>query len=217
MYGRQVAAQVYGANTATQDIYDDISGVSATYPWVRYYARRFGDTTIPLTLTGVGGLSGSTAAITVPEFDALDEILDGWKEITLRFSTPPAMGAVGGFPAWTWSAVGETGGNRWEVLGAAAPSISGVPGSLYTQAPTADRLGVATYQPTSGDTVELTWMPQGINGPWVTGATVDAGSDAVLIFAQDMPTVTGFAVVTATQALTGIGQDCGVDPCWYPH
>jgi hypothetical protein len=216
VYGRQAIAQVYGSITATQDIYDDISGVSATYPWVRYYARRFGDTTVPLTLTGVGGLSGSSVAITPAEFDALDQILDGWKEVTLRFSTPPTMGAVGGFPAWTWSAVGETSGNRWEVLGAAAPALSGIPGNFLNQVPSPNQLGVATYQPTSGDTVELTWMPQGINGPWVTGATADAASDAVLIFAQDMPTVTGFAVINQTQALTGIGQDCGVDPCCIP-
>jgi hypothetical protein len=216
VYGRQVAAQVYGVNTATQEIYDDISGVAATYPQVRYYARRFGDTTIPLTLTGVGVLAGSTASITVADFDALTEILDGWKEITLRFATPPSMGAVAGNPGWTWSATSETSGNRWEILGASAPAVSGIGGNLYNQVPTADRLGTATYQPPAGDTVELTWMPQGVSTPWVTGATADAGSDAVLIFSQDPPTVTGLALSQLTQPVSGIGALCGSTPCCIP-
>lgn len=216
VYGRQVAAQVYGANTATQDIYDDISGVAATYPQVRYYARRFGDTTIPLTLTGVGTLSGSTASITVADFDALAEIIDGWKEVTLRFGTPPSMGTVAGNPAWTWSAVGETAGNRWEVLGASAPAVSGIPGNFMNFVPSPNTLGPATYQPPAGSTVELTWMPQGVASAWVTGSTIDANTDAVLMFSQDPPTVTGLSLAQLTQSVSGIGAYCGSTPCCIP-
>jgi len=214
VYGRQVAAQVYGANTATQDIYDDISGVNAVYPQVRYYARRFGDTTIPLTLTGVGAFSGSSASVSVADFDALSEIIDGWKEVTLRFGTPPTMGAAAGSPAWTWSATSETAGNRWEVMGASAPAVSGVPGSLLHLA--AQQLSGATYQPPAGATNELTWMPQGIGSPYVSGATADVTSDAVLIFSQDPPTVTGVSLTAQTQTVTGIGFDCGSLPCCIP-
>lgn len=216
VYGRQAAAQVYGANTATQEIYDDISGVSASYPQVRYYARRFGDTTVPLTLTGSGALVGSTASITVADFDALAEILDGWREVTLRFSAAPTMGAVTGTPGWTWSAVGETAGNRWEVLAASAPAISGIPGNIYNLVPSPNQLGTGTYQPPSGDTVNLNWMPQGIASPWVTGASDDAATDAVLIFSQDPPTITGLALSAQTQTVTGIGLDCGTLPCCIP-
>lgn len=215
-YGRQAAAQVWGTNTATQDIYDDISGVAATYPQVRFYARRFGSTTIPLTLTGVGGLAGSTVSITPADFDQLTEIVDGWAEVTLRFGTPPSMGAVAGNPAWTWSATAETAGNRWEVLAACAPAISGVPGNLYNLAPAADQLGVATYQPPAGSTVELTWMPQGIGSPWVSGASLDSTTDAVLIFSQDPPTVTGVSLSQLTQTVTGIGLNCGSLSCCIP-
>lgn len=215
-YGRQAAAQVYGANTATQEIYDDISGVSASYPQVRYYARRFGDTTVPLTLTGSGALVGSTASITVADFDALAEILDGWREVTLRFSAAPTMGAVTGTPGWTWSAVGETAGNRWEVLAASAPAISGVPSNLYNLVPSPNQLGTGTYQPVLGDTVNLNWMPQGVASPWVTGASDDAATDAVLIFSQDPPTITGVTLTAQTQTVTGIGLDCGTLPCCIP-
>lgn len=216
VYGRQAAAQVWGVQTATQEIYDDISGVAASYPQVRYYARRFGDTAVPLTLTGTGVFTGSTASITVATFDDLPEILDGWREITLRFTNAPSMGAATGTPGWTWSAFNESAGNRWEVLAASAPAVSGVPGSLYTQVPAPNQLGTATYQPPAGSTVELTWMPQGVASAWVTGTTIDAATDAVLIFSQDPATITGVSISSLTQTVSGIGALCGGIPCCIP-
>ena len=217
VYGRQGAAQVYGANMATQEIYDDVVGGSASYPQVRYVARRFADTTVPLRLTGTGSLSASTVSITVDEFDALTEIIDGWKEVTLRFAVPPTMGALATpEPSWAWSAVGETSGNRWEVLAACAPAISGTPGNLFNLVPAADQLYSATYQPPAGAQAELTWMPQGVGSPYVTGATEDDSCDAFLIFSQDPPTVTGVAISAQTQTVTGIGFLCGSLPCCIP-
>lgn len=214
-YGRQVAAQVYGAVTATQEIYDDISGVNASYPQVRYYARRFGDTTVPLTLSGTGIFTASIASITPGVFDQLDEIIDGWREVNLRFNISPTMGAATGTPGWTWSAAGETIGNRWEVLGASAPAISGVAGNNYNLVPSPHQLTTTTYQPPSGATVELTWVPQGIGSPPVSGMSSDITSDAVLMFSQDPLTITGVAINTTTQALTGF-TDCGRGPCCIP-
>lgn len=211
-YGRQGAAPVYGSISATQDIYDDISGVAASYPQVRFYARKWDTTTVPLKLdsTNVTG-TGIAVQITPEEHDALTEIVDGWKECNLRFPTAPSMGAVSGFPAWQFTSVGEQAGSRWEVLAACAPAVSGVPGSLLTNATAVHRLGVATYQPTSGDTVELTWM-----SPYATGAVVDQDCDAVLIFSQDPPTVTGVAISQQTQTVTGIGLNCASTPCCIP-
>lgn len=216
VYGRQAAAQVYGVNTATQEIYDDISGINASYPQVRYYARRFGDTTVPLMLTGTGVFTGSTVSITPTDFDALVEILDGWREVTLRFTNAPTMGAATGTPGWTWSAFGETSGNRWEILAACAPAVSGIPGNLYNLVPAPNQLTAATYQPPAGATVELTWMPQGIGSVYVTGSTIDATTDAVLIFSQDPATVTGVALTARTQTVTGFALDCGSLPCCIP-
>lgn len=212
VYGRQAVAQVYGSITATQEIQDGLAGGSASWPWVRYMARRFGDTVVPLTLTGVG----QSVVLTVDEFDDLPEILDGWKEITLRFDTPPVMGS-GTNPQFVWSSAGETAGNRWEILGACAPALSGLPGNLLNLAPPSQQLSIATYgQPVSGAQINLGWMPQGVGSPPVSGTTDDQTSDAFLIFAQDMPAVSGFAVTTLSQAITGIGQNCGVDPCCIP-
>ena len=214
VYGRQSVAQVYGTVTATQEILDSAAGAATTWDQVRFYARRWGNTAIPLrldspTITG----AGMSVQITPPEFDALPEILDGWKEITLQFPTPPTMGA-GTNPQWRWSATGEQVGNRWEVLGATAPAISGVPGNLFNQVPAAQQLSSATYgAPTVGATINEGWIPQ--YAPPVTATADDQTSDAVLMFAQSYP-ATEIEVTGLSQAVSGIGQNCGIDPCCIP-
>lgn len=215
VYGRQAAAQVYGNVTATQEILDSAAGSAQQFPWVRYYARRFGDTTVPLkldspTITG----SGLSVQITPSEFDALDEIVDGWKEVTLRFDTPPTMGA-GTSPQWRWSATGEIAGNRWEVLGAYAPALSGTPGNFTTAVPTPNQLSLATYgAPVSGANENLGWVPG--YAPMVSATTDDQTADAVLMFARDFPVITGFSASVEDQQVVGIGLDCGLDPCCVP-
>lgn len=212
-YGRLAPAPVYGTTTATQEIYDNTAGVAASYPQVRFYARNWGRTSQPLVLTGVGALAGSTVSIDPTAFDALDEIVDGWKQIDLRFDTPPTMGASSPDPQWTWSSAAETAGNRWEILAVSAPAASGTVGSLLTTVPAAERLGPATYQPPVGSTVELAWASQSASGT----AVADPDTDAVILFSQDPPTITGLAVSTLSQAVTGIGTGCGgATPCCIP-
>lgn len=215
VYGRQAIAQVYGTITATQEVLDTAVGSAKSWPQVRYYARRFGSTTVPLlldspTITG----SGLSVQISPQDFDELDEIIDGWKEVTLRFSTAPTMGAAGP-TQWRWSANGENSGDRWEVLGCMAPALSGIPGNLLNQVPSPNQLSLATYgAPTVGDTVNFGWVPQ--YAPAVTATSDDQTSDGVLIFAQDMLPVTGFSLIESSQAVSGIGPDCGLDPCCIP-
>lgn len=215
VYGRQAVAQVYGTNVAEQNIYDDVVGTNTDYAQVRFYARRFGETTQALDFAGLNALSTSTASISVADFDNLDEILDGWKEVTLRLSTPAVMGTlVAPDPVFRWSSAAETAGNRWEILGAIAPALSGVPGNLFNKVPAPNQLGTATYQPTSGDTVLLKWMPG--YSPVVTAPTDDSTADAVVLFSTDPPAISGFGVTMLTQPISGIGPDCGVDPCCIP-
>ena len=81
-YGLQDDVNVYGSVTAIQEIEDDPVGTAKSYPQVRFYARRFGNTTVALSLVDVAtGLS--TVSISVADFDALPEIVDGWREVTL--------------------------------------------------------------------------------------------------------------------------------------
>lgn len=213
VYGRQAAAQVYGNVTATQEILDSAAGSAQQFPWVRYYARRFGDTTVPLKLDSPT-ITGSSVLLTPSDFDELEEIVDGWKEITLRFDTPPTMGA-GTSPQWRWSATGETAGNRWEVLGAYAPALSGTPGNFTTAVPAPNQLSLATYgAPVSGANENLGWVPG--YAPMVSATTDDQTADAVLMFARDLPTITGFSSSIQDQEVVGIGLDCGLDPCCIP-
>lgn len=220
-YGRQAVAQVYGNVTATQDIFDSGIGGTFSYPYIRFYARRWGNTTVPLRVSSasptVSG-SGVNVFITPDQFDDLAPaggIIDGWKEVTLRFPTAPTMG-FGTVPRWDFSASGELAGNRWEILGAAAPAISGVPNnSLQLWPTTGQRLDAATYgQPVSGSPVNLAWVP-GIS-PMVSATTDDPMSDAALLFSQDPPSITGFTLTSQQQAISGIGLDCGGVPCCIP-
>jgi hypothetical protein len=203
VYGRQVAAPVYGSITATTET-DPTPGEIASYPQLRYYARRFGDTRFPLKLSSASYPS-SSVSITPPEFDELEEIIDGWKEVTLRFTTPPTFIPSGAVIPWVWSSTGETVGNRWEVLGARAPAVSGITGNFTQEVPSGQRLGPATYYSANGNgaTTALTWQ-----APPASGVAEDPSSDGVLVFVQDPPTVTGFGVSMLTQELTGIGELC---------
>lgn len=216
VFGRQAVAQVYGSVTATQEVNIANVGIGASqYPQVRYYARRFGSTMIPLlldspTITG----TGKSVQITPAEFDALPEIIDGWKEITLRFSSPPTFDSssvITTTPQWRWSATGEAVGNRWEVLGASAISISGTPGNTLQLTTNVQRLSKATYgrENSIGDTVNLGWVP-GIS-PIVSSTTDDESADAVLIFSTDPPTITGFSVSQQTQSLSTVSSNCPAD------
>lgn len=218
-YGRQAIAQVYGTVTATQQIDDTSPAITGySYPQVRFYARRWGDTAVPLNIFRSSNPAQLTS-ITPEAFDALPPeggILDGWKEVTLRFPSAsiPQFGPTGA--QYTWSAPGETAGNRWEILGAYAPALSGTPGNMINQInPATQRLGPATYgAPISGSTVELVWVPGW--SPLVSSATADPAADAMLIFSQDPMTITGFTLSTKNQAISGIGLDCGGAPCCIP-
>lgn len=211
VYGRQAVGQVYGSFTVTQEVHDALAGSVGTWPWIRFYARRFGHTSVPLSVTVAGG----SAYITPEEFDELEQLTtDNWREVTLELSPAPSMGG-GTIPQIVWSATGELAGNRWEVLGCAAPAISGLAGTLVLEVPTIQRLGPATYgQPVSGSTINMAWLPQ--LGPYVTGTVDDNSADMSFILSQTPPPVTGLTATALSQAITGIGKNCGIDPCCIP-
>lgn len=191
-YGTQVVAPVYGTVTASQGIQGGSAiGGNYSYEQVRFYARRFGDTTQPLLLSSTTFAASGSAMqvqITPQEWDALPEILDGWKEVTLTFPTAPTMGVLVA-PTWTWSATGETAGNRWEVLGAS---------SAYQF--TSSNLGAATY---GGTNRVATWAV-----PPSTGMVTDNDSDMTLIFSSNLTPISGFGVDEAFQELTTVDPDC---------
>lgn len=214
-YGRQTNGQVW--TSASQNVQQRIDTTflgtgSANFPWVRFWARRYGETTGVLRVTS----STSTASISVADFDALDEIVDGWKEVTLRFDTPRTL-TFGTVPSLTWTPVpDQNAGNRWEILGAAAPALTGGPSNQLALVAAPHTLTIATYgQPVSGGTILESWMPLAGN-PFATATTDDPTADVAFLLAQDMPAVSGFSVVTTSMAVSGIGQNCGINPCCIP-
>ena len=197
-YGTQVEAQVSAGVTATQEIVSQSNGVR-NYPNARFYARRFGDTTQPLTLRSVSTPT-ITASISVTEFDALEEIVDGWKEVNVQFTgTVPSFDGSGSLVSYEWVS-NEQPGDNWEVLGASAFVRNGT--FPLEQITGAHSLNASTYGEASAN---LTW-----NG------SNDITSDGVLMFAQEMPAVSGLSVVTGSLTVTGIGQDCGINPACIP-
>jgi hypothetical protein len=211
VYGRQVVAPVYGSIYAEAEINDDVvPSPGTTYPWVRFYARRWGNTTQRLILTNQA-VTGQSVYITPPEWDALPQIIDNWKEITLRFDTPPTIVTSGSDPKWRWTSSSETAGNRWEVLGVTAHALSGVPGNLMNAVPASYQLGSATYGGTNADLVWQTTIPP------VSGVAEDVDADGVFMFSQAFAAPTGVGVMVFSQPVSGIGRgSCGVDPCCIP-
>ena len=102
MYGQQSAGQVYSAVTVRQEIDDRYVGAARSWPWVRYYARRFGSTTVPLKLSGyapaagmvLSGVAGTYAS--TPDTAVLDIVgdIDLRINATLADWTPAATSAL---------------------------------------------------------------------------------------------------------------------------
>lgn len=183
-YGEQLVGPVYDGTTADQEILQLSGGAAVEYPQVRFYARRFGDTNVPLRLLRVSTPT-QFVSITPEEFDALPELVDGWREVTLRFTTVPTFSNAGSISQWQWQATGLNVNNRWEILGTDADGAA-LPSPFNNDA--------ATY---GGDSAEL---------------NTNNSADGIILFSQDPPAVTGLAVEVATQSLEPIGRECVTDP-----
>lgn len=186
-YGTQVGGYVYAANNVSQAIIKRSGGPAVQFPQVRFYARRFGNTNVPLTFQRDSDAT-QTVFITPADFDLLDEIIDGWREVTLRFAgTIPTFDDAGTSSPWTFSAAALLASNQWQVL--AARSIGATSGAMNTDA--------ATY---GGTTASMTG-----------GGVTDLTADVVVIFSQDPTVVTGVAVAAGEQTLA-VGADCTLTP-----
>lgn len=190
------AGEIVSIAVPLQNFYSDNKDGALPYPWIRFYARQVnGDVsaTAGINFTVTTPAFGSVS-ITSAELDALPEIFDGWREVTLRFPD-------GSVPIWdsdtvtqrtiTWS--GNTAalnlGVAFQVLG---------DGSVfpYTNARYQGLLGAG-----SNATFPL---------------TASAAGSYTFLFSTDPPTITGIGVTTQSVALTGIGTECGITPQCIP-
>jgi hypothetical protein len=210
VYQRRDDVGVFNGMSPSQTL--DLSQVvvGSSYGQIRFYARHFNDTAGALSVA----VGASTASITVAAFNALPDIMDGWKEVTLTFNTPYVT-TGSGTATLVWSDSTDTVSNRWEILGQTA---FGYGNRLITPTGATSYLGqqststdVATYLSPSGTTAQLTWL-----SPAVSAIAADPHSDATVMLSQTPPTPVGLTVTTQSQALTGIGIDCGTPPNTIP-
>lgn len=179
-YYRQIVAPVYSGVSATQGVINSAAALGTPYSMARFYARRRGDTSSPLGLR-IQATPTTSAVISVADFDVLDEIVDGWKQVDVTFTAPniPTFNTSGITTFEFYSSTSS--GARWEVLGARAPSVTGL---IPTEIGPTNWLAPTTY---GGTTAVATW-DQGSGTP-----TIDFRGDMTLMFAT-MPQITGMAI-----------------------
>lgn len=179
-YTDQLIAPVYTGVVARQGVINNSSGTQS-FNLARFYARRLGDTTSPLGLR-LQSTPTTYAEISVDDFDVLDEIADGWRQVDLEFTSAiPTFNAAG--TATTMEFYSSTSsGARWEVLGARSQIVSGFANTVETGP---NHWGAPTTY--GGVTAVATW-DQGSGSP-----TIDFRGDISLMMAT-MPTVTGLGV-----------------------
>jgi len=177
-YGEQLNAPVYSGVVARQGIVNAAAAASTQYSMARFYARRFDGTTSPLGLR-VEGTTTPAAVISVEDFDALEEVSNGWKQVDLTFSTPLTFNTSGSSNLEFYSSTST--GSRWEILGARATNVTGY---TFSEVGPPDWLAPTTY---GGSSQYATW-DQGIGT-----ISADLRGDLTLMFAT-MPQVTGLGV-----------------------
>lgn len=166
-------------------IVDDEAG---TYPFVRFYARVQPATVAEMTVQQVdaaGDPLGPEATITVAELLELEEIVNGWRRVTLTWSTP-IVTTGSGFIRLTFATLAEAGA-PWEFLGADAN-----PYDTATQ-----DIGVPTYG--------------GVTAYAIVDSTNDLTADLSAMIIQAMPVPAGVTIGTAVQPLTAVDEYCGQD------
>jgi hypothetical protein len=165
---------------------DNFPGISFTH--IRFYARRAALTETPLLVRRTNNSNvptGPQASITVEEFDALPEVANGWKEVTLELSAP-AVAAGSGVFRWGFTSSTDTD-SPWEMLGADA--------NPYREA--AGAYSGATY---GGSTAAFARVQD----------TSDLNADYSFMMIQELDVPADFAVSPAVQDLVVVDEYCGV-------
>jgi hypothetical protein len=182
--------------TPSQNFHSDNKDGALPYPWIRFYARQtsgpiHADAGLTLAVTTP---SGGSVFITSAQLDALPEIFDGWREVTLRFAdgTAPLWdgdAATSRVISWNVNGIALDVGVAFQVLGAQT-------GLSFNNAAYQGSFSAATggFFPLSSSSI----------------------GDYTFLFSTDPPTITGIGVSTASVALTGIGTECSTTPACIP-
>lgn len=192
-YASQTQGTVFILSTTSQVFQSVNQDGSLPYPWVRFYARRVsGVAAGSIRFADNIGANNTYVEITGEDLEALPEIVDGWREVTLRFEPPsnvPVMDGSTTSRTWVWSVTGlatDEYETSYEILAAAS----------------ATQLQDANYETSSNDAV----IPFN-RAPF---------ADTTFLFSTEPPAVTGIGVVASSFAVTGIGTECSAVPACIP-
>lgn len=196
-YGKQHAAAVYTGHNIEQNF--NFASVRATpYPYLRYWARRYGTCTADLVAT-LASNGAEFTTLTCAAFDALPEIADGWKEITLPLAVPATLAT--GADVLIWSST-TSAGSPWEILGNAgqnqniSSNFQALSGFLEDPAGTTFLTDDASFY-FMQDPPTVTDVAAFVGSSPLTGVGLDCGSPA-----QCIPTGMPFSVVSWTSIST---------------
>lgn len=194
-YADQIAAPAYGSVSARQAIFTT-NATGLTYRYASFIARRLAGTAT-LTLSRVEG-PVALGSITAAAFDALPEIIDGWKRVTILLTTPQTIAAAATVTI-SWDAATADEGTQWQILGARNKPMTNTGG---TPSPLSWGIEESGY---GAGTIQATWKP-----PTSATAIGDINGDLHIVLSADPAPVTGF---TATPALDDVVNYAGLDPC----
>lgn len=180
--------------TSTSQVFQSVNlDGTLPYPWVRFYARLASGTAAG-RLRFADNISANNTYVEISGEDllALPEIVDGWREVTLRFTSPsnvPTMDGSTTSRTWVWTVQGlatDEVETSYEILAAAS----------------ATQLQDANYETSSNDaSISFNRAPF---------------ADTTFLFSTDAPAVTGLGVVASTFPVTGIGTECSTVPGCIP-
>lgn len=174
----------------SQDFRSDNKDGALPYPWLRFYARQTaGPIRSDTYLTADMATGPGTVSISSADLNALPEIFDGWREVTLRFAdgdvpTLDSDASTLRKISWSGDTIAINSGIAYQVLGAVSSLM----------------FNNAKYQGTIGTNTAALFPLSSAVG------------DYAFLFSTDPPPVTGVAITTASTALTGIGTACGTTP-----
>lgn len=193
-YRYQTQALAFVLSSATQQFQSVNFDGSLPYPWVRFYARlASGEPKGGIQFADAVGANNTFVRITGEELLALPEIVDGWREVTLRFVPPSNVPTMDGSTLtrnWVWSVFDVTSTSAetsYEIMAAASSTI----------------MQNANYETSSFD----------VNILFGKATT----ADATFLFSTDPPAITGIGATPSTFAVTGIGTECSTTPHCIPE
>lgn len=203
-YGVQTPLAVFDLQSVVQEIVETSNGTDVPYPQLRFWARH-NNATAALQISIETSEQGpiTVAYLSTSDLDALPEVADGWRQVTITVDPALLIDDDGGIltpgaPRWD----SDTSEFRsWEIL-ATQVRRRGWDSAITMPYNPLDhsRTGQATY----GDET----AQGGIEGDFPSTEDIDVS----VVWGQALPTIEGLAVELAVQPLAQVDPECPIPP-----